>query len=475
MPGTNLGAYGGEEQQRDRAARGGEPSRAEVARLEGEGQSGKDALPAAEGAARQAEQAAAVAELHAGAAQLRAGQAVKQTGTAGQQLERAEDAAGAAVRTAGQADVLLLDTQARRLAAQAGEGQPFGVPGARASRRSDLHRGFSATTGALLAVLGGFALYTVRNELVLLLVAAFIAIGLDPAVRWLVRRGLSRPVAVAVIAVIALGLFAGFVAAAFPPLAKEAGQLAQSGPRYARELQDQHNTLGRLNAKYHASERIQQALQNGLTVKTAGGLLSAGTAVLSFTFQLVVTLVLVVYFLADLPRIKQVLYRLVALRHRPRFGLLADEVISRVGGYVLGDLATSIVAIVTSYVLLLILGVPYALVLSVLTGVLDLIPLVGSSIAGVVVALVALATVSPTASLITVVFHVIYRLFEDYLLNPRVLRKTVDVSPLVTIIAVILGGALLGIVGAVVAVPAAAAVQLVLVEVVYPNRDRADR
>ncbi len=413
-----------------------------------------------------------MAELHAGAARLRAGQAVKQTGTAGQQFERAEDAAGAAVRTAGQADVLLLDTQGRRLAAQAGEGEPFGVPGAPAGRRSDLHRGFWVTTGALLAVLGGFALYTVRDELVLLLVAAFIAIGLDPAVRWLVRRGLSRPLAVAVIAVIALGLFAGFVAAAFPPLAKEAGGLARNGPRYARELQDQHNTLGRLNARYDVSERIQQALQSGLTVKTAGGLLSAGTAVLSFTFQLVVTLVLVVYFLADLPRIKQVLYRLVALRHRPRFGLLADEVISRVGGYVLGNLATSIVAIVTSYVLLLILGVPYALVLSVLTGVLDLIPLVGSSIAGVVVALVALAAVSPAAALVRVVFHVIYRLFEDYLLNPRVLRKTVDVSPLVTIIAVVLGGALLGIVGALIAVPAAAAVQLVLTEVVYPNRDR---
>ncbi len=451
----------------------GEPSRGKGGRLEGEGQPAKDALLTAEGAARQAEQAAAKAELHAGAARLGAGQAGEQTGTAGQQLERAEDAAVAAVRTAGQADVLLLDTQARRLAAQVGEGQPFGVPGTRAGRRSDLHRGFSVTTGALLAVLVGSALYTVRDELVLLLVAAFIAIGLDPAVRWLVRRGLSRPVAVAVIAVIALGLFAGFVAAAFPPLAKEASQLAQSGPRYARDLQDQHNTLGRLNAKYHATERIQQALQNGLTVKTAGGLLSAGTAVLSFTFQLLVTLVLVVYFLADLPRIKQVLYRLVALRHRPRFGLLADEVIFRVGGYVLGNVATSIVAIVTSYLLLLILGVPYALVLSVLTGILDLIPLVGSSIAGVVVALVALAAVSPAAALVTVVFHVFYRLFEDYLLNPRVLRRTVDVSPLVTVIAVVLGGALLGIVGAVVAVPAAAAVQLLLVEVVYPSRDRA--
>ena len=155
----------------------GEPSRGKGGRLEGEGQAAKDALPAAEGAARQAEQAAAVAELHAGAARLRAGQAEQQTGTAGRQLERAGDAAVAAVRTAGQADVLLLDTQARRLAAQVGEGQPFGVPGARAGRRSDLHRGFSVTAGALLAVLGGFALYTVRHELVLLLVAAFIATG----------------------------------------------------------------------------------------------------------------------------------------------------------------------------------------------------------------------------------------------------------------------------------------------------------
>ena len=118
----------------------------------------------------------------------------------------------------------------------------------------------------------------------------------------------------------------------------------------------------------------------------------------------------------------------------------------RVGGYVLGNFATSVVAVITSYVLLLILGVPYALVLSVLTGVLDLVPLIGSSIAGVLVALVALATVSPTAALITVAFHVVYRVFEDYLPNPRVLRKTVDVSPLVTIVAVILGGSLLGVV-----------------------------
>ena len=444
---------------------------------EGEAQQAKDAALAAEQMAQRAEhqahRAAVEAGLHADTAGMRAGEAGRQADTAEQLAVRAEHSAEEAVEAAQLADVLLLDGQARRVAARVSEDQPFGVPSAPAARRSDLHRGFSLAIGALLSVTGAFALYTVRNELVLLLIAVFVAIGLDPAVRWLVRRGLSRPVAVAVIAVVALGLFAGFLAAAFPPLAREATQLVDAAPRYARDLQDQKNALGRLNAKYHVAQRVQQSLQQGVSVKTAGGLLSAGTAILSFTFQLLLTLVLVVYFLADLPRIKQAIYRLVPLRHRPRFGLLADAVITRVGGYVLGNVATSVVAIVTSYILLLILGVPYALVLSVLTGILDLIPLVGSSVAGVIVALVALATVSPTASLITVVFHVIYRVFEDYLLNPRVLRRTVDVSPLVTIVAVILGGALLGIVGALVAVPAAAAVQLILTEVVYPARDRA--
>ena len=378
-----------------------------------------------------------------------------------------------AVDQARHADALLLDEDARRLAAGVTQEQPFGVPVETTGPRSDLRRGFSVTTGVLLALVVGFMVYAVRHELVLLLIAAFVAIGLDPAVRFLVRRGLSRPLAVAVIALVALGLFAAFLAAALPPLAREAGQLIDSAPRYARDLQDQHNAVGRLNARYHVADQVQRSLSKGLTLSSAGGLLSAGTAVLSFTFEVFLILVLIIYFLADLPRIKDAVYRLVPLRRRPRFGLLADEVITRVGGYVLGNVATSVVAVVTSYVLLLALGVPYALVLSVLTGVLDLVPLVGSSIAGILVALVALAAVSPTASLITVVFHVLYRLFEDYLLNPRVLRRTVDVSPLVTIVAVILGGALLGVVGALIAVPAAAALQLVLLEVVYPGRDKA--
>ena len=428
---------------------------------------------AADRAAAEAGRAERGAERAASRARVSADAAGREVSAVRQEVDLVEQAADVAVQAARRSDVLLLDEQARRLAAQATDELPFGVPGAPIGRRSDLRRGFTVTTGALLALLLGFMLHAVRHELVLLLVAVFVAIGLDPAVRWLVRRGLSRPRAVALIAVVAVLLLGAFLAAALPPLAREATQLVNAAPRYARELQDQHNAFGRLNAKYHVARQVEQSLGKGLTVGAAGGLLSAGTAVLSFTVQLLLTLVLIIYFLADLPRIKDAVYRLVPLHRRPRFGLLADEVTVRVGGYVLGNFATSVVAVITSYVLLLILGVPYALVLSVLTGVLDLIPLVGSSIAGVLVALVALATVSPAAALITVAFHVVYRLFEDYLLNPRVLRKTVDVSPLVTIVAVILGGSLLGIVGALIAVPAAAAVQLMLVEVVYPARDQA--
>ncbi|HVA09304.1 MAG TPA: AI-2E family transporter, partial [Acidimicrobiales bacterium] len=146
-------------------------------------------------------------------------------------------------------------------------------------------------------------------------------------------------------------------------------------------------------------------------------------------------------------------------------------IVSRIGGYVLGNVLTSTVAIILNYILLRILGVPYALVLPVFVGLADLVPLVGSLFGGFVVALIAFARVSFTAALITVGFHLLYRALEDYILNPRVMRHTVHVKPVVTIVAVLLGSSLLGLVGVLIAVPVAAAIQLVLTEVVFPSQD----
>ena len=329
------------------------------------------------------------------------------------------------------------------------------------------------TFGGLVAVALGATILALEQELLILVTAAFIAIGLEPAVAWLTRHHMRRGFAVLVISLVSIGFVAAFLAAAVPPLVNEATQLVKQGPQFFQQLQDKHTFVGHLNTKFHIQEKLTTAATQKLSVSSLGGLLSIGQAILSFTFEVLIVLVLVLYFLADFPAIKRTFYRLAPLPRRPRVALLGDEILSRTGGYILGNLLTSLIAIVCQYIILRALGVPFALALSVFVGILDLVPLVGSTIAGVFVTLVALASVSVTAAIINVVFTIVYRLAEDYLISPRVLKRTVDVRPVVTVVAVLLGGSLLGIIGALIAVPAAAAIQLILTEVVYPRMDTA--
>ncbi|MCU1688896.1 MAG: putative rane protein [Jatrophihabitantaceae bacterium] len=383
----------------------------------------------------------------------------------------AEAAAQHAAELALETDALLLEEEAQKVAAQVSEEQPFGVLGKPLNKRSLLRAGFAVTVGALLAIALGETVVALEQPLLLIVVAAFIAIGLEPVVTWLTGHHLRRGLAVLVVSVVGVGLVASFLAAAVPPLVSEASQLINNGPQYLQQLQDKHTSIGRLNARFHLTEELTAANQN-LSITSFGGLLSLGQAIISFTFAVVIVIVLVLYILADFDGIKRVFYRLVPLHRRPRVALLTDEILARIGGYILGNLLTSLIAVMCQYIILRALGVPYALVLSVFVGVLDLVPLVGSTIAGALVTAVTLATVSLTAAIINVVFTLVYRLAEDYLINPRVLKRTVNVRPLVTVVAVLLGGALLGIVGALLAVPIAAAIQLILTEVVYPRMDR---
>lgn len=388
-------------------------------------------------------------------------------------LEDADRAAQEAVDAALQADSLLLDVQAQKLAAQAGEERPLGLPGRPGHRRSLVRVGFLVTFGALIAVALGAAIVALEQALVMLVVAAFIAIGLEPGVSWLVRHRFRRGLAVLIVSVLALGALAGFIAAAVPPIVTEVSHLVNHAPDYLRQLQDKNSTVGHLNARFHLEEKLRAAADKKLSLDSLSGLFNVGTAIISFTFEVVIVIVLTIYFLAEFPDIKRLLYRLAPLPRRPRVGLLGDEIIARTGGYILGNLFSSLIAVVSQYVILRALGVPYALLLSLFVGLLDLVPLVGSTIAGVFVTVIALATVSLTAAVINVVFTVGYRLVEDYLINPRILKRTVDVRPVVTIVAVLLGGTLFGIIGALVAVPVAAAVQLMLTEVVFPRTDTA--
>ena len=364
-----------------------------------------------------------------------------------------------------------LDEIRAEAAAEAGASPEaeYGRRGRPFDRSSPFFVGLVGALGVAVAFALCYIVVTAGQVLVLVGLAFFIAVGLDPAVLWLYRRGLPRWGAVIVVLIAALGLFIGFLTAAVPVLVTQATHLANNIPHYLHVLQNKHTELGKLNAKYHIVRSIQKLLKGSASFKTA---LGVGKIVLDLVASVVIVVTVAVYLLADLPRVRRGIYQLAPRSRRARMVLLTDEILNRVGGYVLGNLLTSAIAGIGTWAWALALGIPYALLLGLLVALLDLIPIVGSTVGGTIVSLVAL-TVSLPVAIATAIFYVGYRFLEDYLLTPRIMARTVAVPGLVTVVATILGGALLGIIGALVAIPVAAAVKLLAEELAAPRLEES--
>lgn len=347
--------------------------------------------------------------------------------------------------------------------------RPHGAAGRRFNWRSPFLVALLATLG--VAVGAGIVglLWLSAHVLLLVGVALFLAIGLDPAVSWLVRRRWPRWLAVLVVLLVIAGAVAGFVAAALPPLVSEAEQLVGDVPLLLQQAQDHSSWIGHLNDQFGLQDRLQSFLSSSGGA-LAGGILGVGVAVFGVVADSLVVVVLMIYLLADLPRVRALLYRVVPGSRRPRAILLGDEIMAKVGRYVLGNLVISVIAGVLTFVWLTIFGVPYAVLLSLTVAVLDIVPVVGSTVAGLAVTAVAL-TVSVPVALATIGFFLAYRVVEDYVLVPRIIGRAVDVPPLVTVIAVLAGAALLGLVGALVAIPISAGLLLLVREMLFPRLD----
>jgi predicted PurR-regulated permease PerM len=268
-----------------------------------------------------------------------------------------------------------------------------------------------------------------------------------------------------------LGAAAGFLAVAIPQLVTQATAFGEQVPASLQELQDRNTALGAFNLRYHLTDTIRDAFAGAAAgTELVNGVLGAGAIVLGVLSSALIVLVLTMYFLADLPRIRRGLYRLVPHSRRPRVILIGDEVFAKVGAYVLGIAVLAMVAGSSALAWTLIFGIPFPLLLAIMVMLFDVVPVIGPSIAGVVCTLVAL-TVSLPVGLATAGFFVVYRLVADYLLVPKIIGRAVQVPALLTIVALLLGGVLLGLVGAVVAIPVAAAVLLVVREVLIPRLD----
>jgi predicted PurR-regulated permease PerM len=347
----------------------------------------------------------------------------------------------------------------------------LGSPGRPVNRRSPFMIGLMAAFG--VAVAYGLIELVVKARSVLIIVglAMFIAAGLDPIVGWLVRHRFPRWAAVLTVIICGIAVVGGFLAAAIPPLASEATALAHQIPHYVNDLQNRNSQLGKLNVKYHIQQRLT-TLVSSRGGSLVGGVVGAGTLVVGTVSEILAIVVFSIYFLAGLPQIKMFTYRLIPHSRRPRAILLGDEIFAKVGGYVLGNFITSAIAGVGTYIWLLAWGVPYPLLLGIFVAFLDLIPVIGSTVGGIIVSLVAL-TVSLPVALATLGFYVAYRLAEDYLIVPRIMGRTVELPAIVSLVAVLVGGVLLGIVGALVAIPVAAAIRLLLQEIAFRKLDKS--
>jgi len=347
----------------------------------------------------------------------------------------------------------------------------LGTPGRPLNQRSPFMWGFLGGAGALLALWLGLLVLRIGGVLVLVVVALFLAVGLNPLVEFLMRRGLKRPWAVLVVITGVLLVFAGFLFTIVPVVTEQVTTLSDNLPHLFDQLQ-RNATIRRFDDKYDVSGKVTDYIQNGgVAEKAFGGALGVGLAILGILANTFVVTVLTLYFLASLPSIKQAAYQLAPSSRRGRVSLLGDQILRNVGGYVSGAFVVAVCAGMSTLVFLFIVGLgKYAVALALVVALLDVIPMIGATIGAFIVCAIAFAT-DVTTGVICVIFYIAYQQLENYLIYPRVMSHTVSVPGAVTVIAALIGASLLGVIGALLAIPTAASVLMLVREVWLPRQE----
>ena len=345
----------------------------------------------------------------------------------------------------------------------------FGEPGPPLNRRHPFLVGLLGGLGIILAYTIFLGVRNAASILVLIFIALFLAIGLNPAVARLRKWGVPRGGAVAIVALTVIGLLGGGIVALIPPLVSQTTQLVQNVPDYIQSLQ-RNQTINDLVQRYDIVGKVQSALDAGTVGNAVGGVVGGARLLFGTIFNLLTVLVLTIYFMAAFDRIREGAYSLIPASRRTRVRLLTDEILTKVGAYMVGALMIAVVAGASTFVLGLILGLGYPFALAVVVAVCDLIPQIGATLGAVIVSLVGFAS-SLTDGLVCIVFFIVYQQIENYLIYPSVMRRSVKVSDLAAVVAALLGVALFGVVGALVAIPMVAAIQLIMREVVMPSQE----
>jgi predicted PurR-regulated permease PerM len=340
------------------------------------------------------------------------------------------------------------------------------------ARRSPFAIGFFITLGALTAFGLVFGLYRISSVVVLVMLALYVALGLNPLVDRLSSRGMRRGFAVLLVALAAIIVLGLAFWAILPVAYEQINRLLLNAPSLLQELRA-NQQIAALDARYDIINRVSTFLTSGeLLGSMFGGLWGASQAVAGLLFSATMTIVLTLYFVASMEAVKDAILDLAPASRRPRVRYLANEMFSRIGGYVTGLFIVITCAATVAFLFLSIIGLgQYALALAVVVALCAVIPLIGSTLSMILVSIVAF-TFSPTQGFITLAFFLTYQQFDNYFIQPRVFQRSVSVPGPLVILAAVCGGVLYGLLGALLAIPSMAALMLLYREVLIPALNR---
>jgi predicted PurR-regulated permease PerM len=329
--------------------------------------------------------------------------------------------------------------------------------------------------GVLTALVIGGAITTLANVITYIVAAIFIALGLEPLVTAIVKRGIPRKFAILSVMVTLIAIVTFLIAAVLPTLATEAAKFIKTAPEFVAGV-NEIPFIVQLDSQFDGA--VSDAINNAGNYlgdsanwpKMLGGVVQVGLSIFNGFFGALIVIILSLYFMASIENFKRWTAGLVPASNRAKYSDIVDQTADSVGRYVVSQVTIGFIQSVLVFILLSITGVPFALVLSVIAFLLGLIPLVGTITSAIIATLVALS-VSPTTAIIVAVCYLIYMQIEAYVITPRIMSRSVKVPGAVVIVAALAGGALLGILGALVAIPIAASIILVIRKVLVPFQD----
>lgn len=335
--------------------------------------------------------------------------------------------------------------------------------------------GFLLTLGALAALLLGLALSNISTVIIYIAFAMFAALGLDPVIKWLGRHNVKRPWAVTIV-FFAFGiLLVGALWLLTPAIMKQVGEFIKDIPATIANF-EQSEFFRWLEGYFGAGlgdliDEIQTFLTTPANIAAiSGGLLKVGAGIATAISGGLIVIVLTLYFVASLPGIKQSLTQFAPARNRAKVRDMTDQITDSVGSYLMGMVVLAFFNSIVAFLLHLFLGLPFPLLMGVIAFLITIIPLVGPVLYWIIATLLALFT-SPLSALIFGIAYLVYIQIEAYVLTPRVMSKAISIPGSLVVIGALIGGTLLGLLGALIAVPVTASILLILKQVFIPKQD----